>query len=188
MAVLAAGVMIWAAVHFFTALAPDKRNALISRFGEGAYKSVYSLLIVFSVVLIILGWRNSSFVQLYAPPGWGRSAAMLLTLPALLLVVAADVPGNHVRQWIRHPMLLGLVTWAVAHLLANGDARSVILFGGLGSWALLEIFLINRRDGPRQAPAPARAVMTLIWVAAGLAVYFLLGWLHRWFAGVALWA
>lgn len=184
MAMLVLGVLIWAGVHLFSSLAPQRRAAIIARLGKNRYKGIYSLLLLASLVLIVLGWRESSFVSVYQPPTWGRDLAIVLMLPAFLLIVSSDVPRNHLRRWLRHPMLLGATLWSIAHLLANGDARSIVLFGGIGLWALLEIVLINRRDGPRAEVPPASAVMTAVWLAAGTAVYLLLGWLHRWFAGV----
>lgn len=186
MTMLIAGVFIWVAVHLFSGVAPRARAGIIARIGEGPYKGLYSLLILASLVLIVLGWRGSNFVSVYAPPAWGHSLAMASMLPALALIVAADIPGNHLRRWLRHPMLLGTALWSAAHLLANGDQRSVVLFGALGGWALLEIVLINRRDGPRPVPPPASSGRTALWVVASIAAYLLLGWLHRWFAGVAV--
>lgn len=183
---LIAGVILWMTVHLSSSVAPAARARAIERLGEGPYKGIYSLLLVASLVLIVVGWRSSEFIAIYTPPPWSRPVTIALMLPAFLLVVAADVPRNHLRQWLRHPMLTGAALWGAGHLLANGDARSLILFGGLGAWALLEMAFINRRDGPRVPPPVASTKMTLLWLATGTAVYLLLGWLHRWFAGVLI--
>ena len=84
---------------------------------------------------------------------------------------------------MRHPMLLGIVIWAVAHLLVNGDVASLVLFGGLGLWALAEMAVINRAEGPWSAPAEGPivndakiAVLALVLYAAFAGVHYWLGY------------
>ena len=106
-------------------------------------------------------------------------------LVSVYLFGAAGRPAA-IKRVLRHPQLTGLVTWSVAHLLANGDHRSLILFGGLGLWALVEMIAINRREGERLRPEPPPASREVIGVAITLAVFALLFWAHPWFAGVSL--
>jgi uncharacterized membrane protein len=100
---------------------------------------------------------------------------MPLVLLALYLFVASAQPSN-VKRLLRHPQLTGLAVWALAHLLSNGDNRSLVLFGGLGLWALVEMPLINRRDGVREQPeaVPMAADVRLVVIAVvAFAVLFL---------------
>ncbi len=81
--------------------------------------------------------------------------------------------------------MTGLLTWAVAHLLASGDNRSIALFGGLGVWAILEMIFINRREGQwhkgNAAPISSDAIVVIIAaVAFAVILYF-----HEWLFGVA---
>jgi uncharacterized membrane protein len=94
------------------------------------------------------------------------------------------VPTN-LKRWIRHPQLTGVAVWGLAHLVANGDTRSLVLFGGLGAWAVLEIVLINRREGAWQKPAPLPITADLKPLVAAAVAFALLLYLHPWIAGGA---
>lgn len=184
MELLLAGVGLWSAGHFLPAAGTGLRQKLIGKLGEGPYKGLFALTIVGSVVLMVLGWRDTAPVSVYSPPSWGRHAANGLMFVALGLLAASTLPTN-LKRWIRHPQLLGFATWAGAHLLANGDRRSLVLFGVLGVWALLMIAFINRRDGPRQTPERVPLTADLKpWLAAVL-VFALLYWLHPIVIGVS---
>jgi uncharacterized membrane protein len=130
---------------------------MVARLGSNPYRGLFTLVIVASLVLMVFGWRQIIPETLYSPPAWGRLAAAPLMLIAFVLFVASNMAGN-LKRWLRHPQLTGVATWAVAHLLANGEDRSVLLFGVMLVWALLAIVLINRRDGAWQKPAKADPV------------------------------
>ena len=76
-------------------------------------------------------------VLLWTPPVAMRHIAALLTLVSFVLLAAAYVPGNGFKAKLRHPMVLGVKVWALAHLLANGTLADVLLFGGFLVWAVL---------------------------------------------------
>ena len=152
MTLLIAGVLLWAVVHLMPAVAPSVRQGLVDNLGEKPYRGVFALLILASVVLIVLGWRSAPPVGVYAVATWSKTAAFVLICIAVLLIGAAHHP-TRIKRVLRHPMLTGVALWALAHLLANGTSRAVILFGGIGAWAILEILLINRRDGAYTKPA-----------------------------------
>ncbi|MBT8136017.1 MAG: NnrU family protein [Gammaproteobacteria bacterium] len=183
MFLLIAGLLLWSLVHLFTSVAPQQRQRLRAGLGAQVYRAFYSALILLSLVLIVFGWRNSPPVSLYAPPGWGYLLTPVMMLLALVLLVAANAPG-HIRQMLRHPMLTGVVVWALAHLLVNGESRSLFLFGTLAVWAILEMLLINRRDGPRP-PVAATWSADIVAVAGGIVLFAALGWLHPVFTGRA---
>ena len=182
--ILIAGVLLWSVVHLFPSVLPIRRNNLIATYGN-QYKGMFSLLIVLSLVLIVLGWRGSDFIPLYDPPTWGRHLNMLLMLAAVILFGAFHAPHNHIRYYLHHPMLTGVVVWGVGHLFANGDERSVTLFGGMIIWALINMHFLNQRDGKAVKP-----VDTPTWqgdarlVGIALVIYTVLIFLHPYFAGV----
>lgn len=180
---LVSGILLWALVHLSQRLVPDFRAAIIGRVGENPYKGIFSLLIIGSLVLIVLGWRGSVPYPVYNAPQWGRAAAVLLMAPALILFVASNMPTN-IKRLLRHPQLTGVLLWAIAHLLGNGDRRSVVLFAGLGLWALAEIVAINWRAGAWQRPVTVPLTRDLLPVAVGLVVFGLLTWLHPYFTGM----
>lgn len=185
MAVLIAGVLLWSAVHLVPALAPGFRQALVTRLGAGPWKGLFAVAILASLVLIVVGWRGTVPEAIYQPPPWGRPAAIGLMLVSVYLFGAARRPAM-IKRLLRHPQLTGLAVWSLAHLLANGDHRSLILFGGLGIWAIVEIFAINRRDGAWIKPETPPLARELLGIVITLAVFGLLAWAHPWFAGVAV--
>jgi uncharacterized membrane protein len=157
---LVLGVLIWILVHFFPGLAPAARKSIISRIGEYPYKGIFLLFMIVSIYLIITGWSSMTPVEpdklpeIYAAPEWGGYAAGVLVLIGFALFFA-PYPPNNIRRMLRHPQLIGVASWGIGHLLAVGTARSLVFFGGLTAWAIIEIFLINRREGAWTKPAPA---------------------------------
>jgi uncharacterized membrane protein len=177
MTLLFAGLALWTLAHFFPSLAVDSRRRLIGRLGNNPYRGLFSLAIVISLVLMVFGWRQAVPEALYLPPEWGRLAALPLMLAAFVLFFASRIPGN-LKRFIRHPQLTGVATWAFAHLLTNGEDRSVLLFGVMLAWALTETVLISRREGVWQKPGTAAIKLDFINVVVGTVLFLLLMWLH----------
>ncbi|MFC1776355.1 NnrU family protein [Pseudomonadota bacterium] len=149
---LVLGVLLWSLVHMLPGLTKDLKKNLVDRIGEYPYKGLFLLFMVLSIYLIISGWTSMTPVEpdvlaeLYTAPEWGGYAAALLVLIGFILFLA-PYPPNNFKRMLRHPQLIGMVCWGAGHLLAVGTARSIVLFGGLSVWAIIEMFLINRRDG-----------------------------------------
>ncbi|MDA9008966.1 NnrU family protein [Alphaproteobacteria bacterium] len=185
MTLLIAGVLIWAVAHFFPIVAANQRGALISAIGQGPYKGLFALTIVGSIVLMVLGWRGSEFVAVYDSPSWARHVTMLLMFVAFLLFGASAYPSS-IKRVLRHPMLSSVVVWAAAHLLSNGDQSSILLFGGLGLWALISIFLTNKRDGEWEKPEAGSTVRQLRGLVISIIVLVIVMFLHPYFTGFKL--
>jgi uncharacterized membrane protein len=181
---LTLGVLLWSITHLIPAAAADFRKRVIDKLGENPYKGIFTLVMVFAIYLIISGWRATLPEFLYVPPAWGRHAAALLVLIAFILFSASH-GQNNIKRFVRHPQLSGVVVWGIAHLLANGESRSIVLFGGLTLWAVVEIVLLNRRDGAWEKPAPAPRKKDIIAVVAGVVVYAVFAYLHGWLFGVS---
>jgi len=185
MLLLVTGVALFAVVHLLRGVAPELRQRLWDKLGEGGYKGLFSLLILSSIALIILGWRSATPQFVYAPVlSFGPVSLLLMAVAFLLFVVSGR--KSRLRRLLRHPQLTGVLVWAVAHLLLNGDSRSLALFGTLALWSVLEILVINRREGawvkeevPGWGTELASAGVTIVVV--GVLIY-----VHRWIAGVAL--
>jgi uncharacterized membrane protein len=135
-------------MHSVRLFAEEWRTARISAMGEGAWKGLFSLLSLIGFVLIVYGYGLSrqAPVELWMPPAWTRHATALLTLPIFILLAAAYVPGTHVKARLKHPMLLSVKLWAIAHLLSNGRFDDVLLFGGFLLWSALAFAAARRRD------------------------------------------
>jgi uncharacterized membrane protein len=188
MIVLVFGVLLWTVLHLIPSVAPQKRSHWIEKHGEGKYKGLFALGILASLGLIIFGWRSTLPEIWYIPPIGLRHVTMLLMLLAFILLGASQSKGSKVKQWIRHPQLTSVAIWAFAHLLSNGEARSVVLFGGLLIWAELSIVMINKRDGkwvkPTQINSWPREAIT---VAISLVLYVVVAlFLHRYIAGLPI--
>ncbi|MFV2091166.1 MAG: NnrU family protein, partial [Pseudomonadales bacterium] len=111
----------------------------------------------------------------------------VLVLIAFVLMGAANAPTN-IKRLLRHPMLTGVIVWGIAHLLANGDNRSVVLFGGLSIWAVIEIFTISRRDGAWTKPATVPLAKEPILIGIGFVLFALVLYFHNFLFGVAAFA
>ena len=184
MLLLVLGVAVFCLAHLFPALLPAARDRVLERHGENRYRGLLSLLIVASLVLIVVGWRNAVPSVVYATPLPPNPYTSVVILVGLILFFASQVPGN-IKRFVRHPQMTGTVLWGVAHLLTNGDSRSVALFGGLTVWAILEIVLVNRREGEWLRPDTAASKFDLIAVVLGVAAFVLIGFFHETLFGVA---
>jgi uncharacterized membrane protein len=115
-----------------------------------------------------------------------RHLALLLTLLAFVLLVAAYVPGNRIKARIHHPMLLGVMSWALAHLLVNGNVAHLVLFGSFLVWAVADFVVARRRDRVAGTQFPGgTAGATGITVAIGVGAWIAFAlWLHGLLIGV----
>jgi uncharacterized membrane protein len=181
---LVLGVLLWSAVHLLPCAGASVRAGLVERLGEGPYKGLFALSIVISVVLMVLGWRSTDPRLVYLPPVWTIPISDVLMLVALFLFVASALPTN-VKRILRHPQLTSIVIWAGAHLLSNGDTRSLVLFGGLGAWAIVAMLAINRRDGAWRKPDPLPFSAELKPLVGAIVAFGVLFAVHPWFAGVS---
>ena len=186
MALLILGVLLWSAVHFIPSLAPSTKQSMIGKMGENGYKGVFSLLMLSALGLIIFGWRSiEQPAYPYHLPIWSRHLGMLLVLVAFFLF-ASSGQATRINRIVRHPQLTGMITWAIAHLMMNGDSRSLVLFGGLGLWALLEIIFINRRDGEWVKPEPEGwGKEAKVAIICGV-VFGAVAFAHPWLSGVPI--
>lgn len=139
MALLIAGLILWMAAHLLKRLAPGLR----AQMGD-AGKAVLGVVLLVSLVMIIIGYRSQdAAAQIWSPPAFLTGINNLLMVLAVYLYAASGMK-TRITRTIRHPQLTAVKAWAVAHLLVNGDLASIILFGTMLVWAVLEVILINR--------------------------------------------
>lgn len=190
MALLVAGLVIFLGIHILP-MFPRRRGALKARFGENAYKGLFSVVAGIGFILIIYGYgaaRADGPPIVYDPPFWLRHVTMLLMVPVFIFLVAAYVPCR-IKTALKHPMLVAIKLWALAHLLANGDLASVLLFGSFFVWAVADRISVKRRGPGAGLPsvgAPAMGRYSDVGVIlAGLVLYGLFAWkLHAFLIGV----
>jgi uncharacterized membrane protein len=174
MTYLVLGLVLFLGVHSMRIFAEGWRTAALARLGENGWKGLYSLVSIAGFVLLVWGFgvARSQPLVLWAPPAWTRPLAALLVLAALILIVAAYVPGNHFKAKLGHPMLLGTKTWAFAHLISNQTLAELLLFGGFFVWALLCFRSSRARDRATGVSYPAGRLMpTLIATVVGVALW-----------------
>lgn len=182
---LCIGVVLFMLVHFVPSLARGFRGSLIERLGADRYRGLFVLLLVSSIALMVFGWRTTTPSLVYLPPSWATPFTSVLMLISVMLFGAAHQP-TRIRRFVRHPQLSGMIVWSLSHLLSNGDSRSLILFGGLGLWALIEMFLINRREGDWVRPYGPALAVEVRGIVISAAIFFGLVFLHPYFAGVSV--
>lgn len=174
MTLLVLGLALWILAHFFKRIAPGARASLGDR-GKG----LIALALLVSVVLMVFGYRAADFVPVYTPvEGIGHLNNLLMVI-AVFLTGVGGTRGVLVDK-IRHPMLWGGVVFAIAHLLVNGDLASVVLFGGIGLWAMVQMVLINRGDGEWVRPesrGPQGDAMNLV---ATVVIVAVIAGIHIW--------
>lgn len=190
MMLLIAGLALFLGTHSLRLVADNWRAQQVSRLGEGAFKGIYALAALAGFILVVIGYGEARLapVALWTPPVWTRHVAALLTLPVFVLLIAAYLPGTHIRARLGHPMLLATKAWAIAHLLANGTLADVLLFGGFLAWAVALYINARRRDRAAGVTYPASPGMvrdTVAWIA-GLAAWAAFAFvLHAVLTGIA---
>lgn len=174
MQILVLGLILWVAAHLFKRLAPRLR----ARLGEIPGKMAVTVLSLAALILMVIGYRRAEVAPVYTPlPGMGHLTDLLMLL-ALFLFGLSHSKGR-IRAHVRHPMLMSVIVWAVAHLLVNGDLASIVLFGGLGLWAVGSILLINAQSA-WVPPAPGGLRGDAVALVIALVLYGLIAGIHTW--------
>ena len=187
MSVLLLGLIIFFAVHSVSIVNEPWRDRMVTKMGEWPWKGLYSLLAVVGFILIVWGYGLARHdpVLLYSPPAWLRHLALLLLVPVFPLLLAAYLPGR-IQAATKHPMLVAVKLWAVAHLLANGMLADVLLFGAFLAWAVVDRISMKRRTQRTIPSAPPSKANDISAVLVGLALYVaFIFWLHTWLIGVS---
>jgi uncharacterized membrane protein len=188
MTALVLGLVLFLGLHSTRVFAEGARTRFIASHGEKRWKGLYSLGSLIGFVLIIWGYglARQQPVVLWAPQGWARPVASLLTLASFVLITAAYVPGNAIKARFNHPMLLGVKAWALGHLLANHTLADLLLFGGFLLWAVLCFRAARARDrAAGWSPRPGQTRATVIAVVIGTVAWAVFAvWLHGWLFGV----
>ena len=172
--VLLLGLAVWFGAHLWKRVSPESR----ARFGDPG-KGIVAVLLLVSIALMVWGYRSAAVVDLWYPPEWLKHLNNLLTLIALWLFAGSNT-GGYIDKRMRHPQLIAVKTWAVAHLLVNGTLAALILFGTLLAWAVVEVIVINRsaewepsEAGSIGRDAGALLIAVVLWLAIAYA--------HTWF-------
>src|SRR6476659_4655388 len=175
--ILILGLAVFLATHVFVSFR-EARSSVIERVGMPVYRGLFAIVSLAGLALIIWGYaqyRAHDLVQLWTPPAFMRHVTIGLVLFATIFVVAAFFP-SHIKTRLKHPMLAGVKTWALAHLLSNGDLGSILLFGTFLAWGVYARIAAKRRKDVGPIVAPASWTNDAIVVGLGIAVYLALGY------------
>ena len=189
MAILVLGLVIFLGLHSTRIFAEPVRAQAIARLGEGPWKGIYSLVSAIGFVLIVWGFAQARFSApaLWTPPPGARHATILLMLVSMLLLAGYFFKQSHIAVAVHHPMVWSVAVFGLAHLIANGSAADVVLFGAFFIWALADLmssYARDRRNGVVY-PEPNWGA-TIGAIVLGLALWAVIAfWLHFWLFGVS---
>jgi uncharacterized membrane protein len=178
--VLILGLAIFIANHVFVTFR-DARESAIARLGKNGYRALFSVVSIIGLVLIVYGYgqyRAHEWIQIWTPPDFMRHITVGLMLIAVILFTAFFIPSQ-IKAWAKHPMLAGVKTWALAHLLSNGDLGSILLFGSFLAWGVYARIAAKRRGDLGTTTAPSGWLNDVIVVALGIVIYLALGYVFH---------
>jgi uncharacterized membrane protein len=175
------GLVVFLGMHVFVTVR-DRRAVVVARIGEWPYRGLFSLVSIVGIVLIGYGfaaYRAAGPIMVWYPPGWTRHIVVALMWPASIMIAAAYIPGN-IKRVLKHPMLVGVKTWALAHLCANGDLGGIILFGSVLAWAVYDRITLKRRKDAGAPPIPVGGTkIDIIAIVVGTIIYLALGFVFH---------
>lgn len=176
MLLLILGILLFVFAHLFKRVMPDQRAAMGK---PGMW--IMGAASLLSLVLIIIGYRAADFIVIWSPPAFMTHINNLLMLLAVFVFGMGATTGRF-RGRLRHPYMISVKIWAVAHLLVNGDLASILLFGSMLAWAVASVIIINRSEPDWQRPEPGNPkkdkllfIITVVAFGAIIVVHWLLG-------------
>ncbi|TWB17925.1 putative membrane protein [Rhizobium sp. ERR 1071] len=189
MALLVLGIVLFLGLHLVRVVAPGLRSSMIARLGEGGWKGAYSIASIVALVILIYGFGQArDMTPIWTPPFWMSHITILLMLFALICLVASLLPAGHIAVRTKHPMVLSVKIWALAHLLSNGDGAAILLFAAFLAWGVILRISLKRREraGEITLRPFVSAKYDLYAIVIGVIVWALIIWkLHAWIIGVS---
>ena len=186
MVLLVLGLILFLGIHAVSIVARPSRDRMVASMGANGWRGVYSLISAIGLGLIIWSWGDARAAAplIYEPPVWMKHLVALLMLFAAIAIAVYMVPAGRLKPVLKHPMLLSVKIWAFAHLLANGDLASLLLFGSFLVWAVADRISLKRRNAAIPAPGPVSN--DIIALVAGVGIYAgLVFGGHAWLFGVS---
>jgi uncharacterized membrane protein len=188
MTILILGLIIFLGLHSVRIVAEEWRNGARARIGLLPWRAFYAIVSIAGLLMIIWGYSlaRQQPVVIWTPPLFTRHIAALLAVIAFIFITAAYVPRNSIKARLHHPMTLGIKTWALAHLIANGTLHDIVLFGSFLIWAILLFRVSRKRDAALGVSYPAGSGgATALTIVAGIAAAIIFAvWLHAPLIGV----
>ena len=188
MSLLIIGLIIFLGSHSCRIFAEPWRNHMIDRLGEVKWKGLYTIISLIGLILVVVGYGQArqAPIVLWQPETYLIHIAILLNLVAFIFLAGSSPNNNAIRLKLKHPMILGVKVWALAHLLANGTLVDLILFGSFLLWAVLDFRSARKRPihMPEKAVISTKATITVVVTGIVLWAAFIFG-LHQYLIGVS---
>lgn len=189
MALLILGIVLFLGLHLIRVVAPGLRTSLIASFGDAGWKVAYSVASIVALIVLIYGFGQArDMTPIWSPPFWMSHITILLMLFAMICLVASLLPAGHIAVRTKHPMVLSVKIWALAHLLSNGDGAAMLLFAAFLAWGVILRISLKRREraGEITLRPFVSAKYDIYAVVIGAIVWALIIWkLHAWIIGVS---
>ncbi len=199
MGLLILGLLVFLGVHSLRIFGESRRTHYVTVLGEKKFKALYSLLSLIGFLILVAGFSQARLSPewIWVPPAAAKHAMFFLMWIAFVLLAAAYINGNVIKDRIGHPMVAGVKVWALAHLIVNGQAHQIVLFAAFLIWAVLGFSASRRRDRrarlaleeqglPPHPKAPvSKAANGLVLTIGTLAWMLFMGWGHKWLIGVS---
>lgn len=189
MTLMIIGLILFLGIHSTRIFFEPVRVWAINTFGAGMWRAIYTILSVAGLILIVIGFNPAAAEAgvVWVPPFALLHVSALLTLLAFIFVAAAQLPAGRIKANLRHPMTVGVLFWATAHLLINGMSHEVLLFGSILIWSILVLLAALRRDRQMSLAfiaGPVRNDLLAIVIGAAVWAVFVV-YAHEWLFGVA---
>jgi uncharacterized membrane protein len=188
MALFLIGLVIFLGSHSCRIFAESWRNNMIDRIGEVKWKGLYTIISLIGFIIMVIGYGQArqSTVVLWQPNSFLIYIALALNLIAFIFLAGSSPSNNAIRLKLKHPMILGVKVWALAHLLSNGTLVNLILFGSFLIWAVLDFRSARKRPVHITEQAQVSTKATVIAITAGVILWavFVFG-LHQYLIGVS---
>lgn len=194
MTLLIAGLVLFVVTHLLRPVAPGLREAGIAALGKIGWMVLHGVFSLASLVLIVYGFIDArdnggdGVFAVYTPPAFMAHITLTLMVIASVLLIAGFLPAGYIRAKTKFPILVSIKVWALAHLLANGESYSVLLFVTILAWAVVLRITLKKRiaAGETTLPVFVSAKYDAISIVGGLALYAaIVFWLHLPLIGVA---
>lgn len=180
--------MFWLGIGLFFGLhvipsRPILRDRLIGYMGINRYKGIFALLSLIGLILIAAGYSRMDYHELWTSPDWASHLALLVMPIVFVLWVAAELKG-HIRKKLKHPMMIGVLLWALVHLFNNGDRASLYLFGSFALYSVFAMISANRRELLPEYTSASR-MHDIKAVGVGIVLFAGVLWAHEFLFGIA---
>jgi uncharacterized membrane protein len=190
MALLVLSLILFLGVHLVRVFVPSFRQGMIDSLGKPAWIAIHSIASIATLIFVIYAFGAARAVtgMLYNTPAGMAHLTVTLMLLAMICLVSGFLPAGYIKSKAKHPIVLAIKIWALAHLFSNGETSSVLLFGAFLIWGVLLRISLKRRQrrGEITLPVFVSGKYDVYAIVIGAVVWALMIWrVHYWLIGVA---